>query len=100
MMAKKAFDKIMAGLAEAVEIAEGRADPATYRLHAPKSVDVRAVRRRRGLTQVEFAARYGFSLGRLRDWEQGRTQPEPAHRILLTVIDREPDALARALRDA
>ena len=94
------FDRVMAGLTEAVEIAEGRADPATWRLHAPDTVNVRAIRKRQGLTQAAFASRYGFTLGRLRDWEQGRTLPEPSQRILLTVIDREPDAVRRALNVA
>ncbi|WP_304169842.1 DNA-binding transcriptional regulator [Phenylobacterium aquaticum] len=94
------FDRIMAGLNEAVEIVEGRADPSTYRIHAPPTVDVRAIRRRRGLTQAAFAGRYGFALGRVRDWEQGRTTPEPAIRILLTVLDKEPEAVSRALAAA
>jgi putative transcriptional regulator len=93
----KDFEGIMEGLGDALAIAEGRADPATYRIHAPASVDVRAIRRRNGLTQAAFAARYGFALGRVRDWEQGRTQPEPAIRILLTVLDKEPEAVSRAL---
>ncbi len=99
-MAKRAFDKIMAGLAEAVEIAEARADPGAYRLHIPPSIDVKALRKRLGLTQEAFALRYGFTLGRLRDWEQKRSQPEPAHRILLTILEREPEAVQRALAAA
>lgn len=94
------FDRVLAGLNEAVEIAEGRADPASWRLHVPGAVNVREIRKRQGLTQEAFALRYGFSLGRLRDWEQGRTLPEPSQRILLTVIDREPEAVRRALRVA
>lgn len=96
-MARKAFDKIMAGLADAVEIQAGRADPATYRIHAPASIDVRRIRKARGLSQQQFAACYGFTLGRVRDWEQGRSQPEPPIRILLTLIDKEPEAVARAV---
>lgn len=94
------FDGIMEGLNDALAIAEGRADPGAYRIHAPASVDVRGIRRRNGLTQAAFAARYGFALGRVRDWEQGRTQPEAAIRILLTVLDREPEAVTRALEGA
>lgn len=96
-MSTDAFDGIMEGLGDALAIAEGRADPTTYRIHAPATIDVRAIRRRHGLTQVAFAERYGFALGRVRDWEQGRTQPESSLRILLTVLDREPEAVSRAL---
>jgi len=96
-MAKKNFERIMEGLNDAAAIAEGRADPTTFRLHPPGAVDVRGIRRSQGLTQAEFAARYGFTLGRLRDWEQGRTEPDPTSRILLKVIEKEPGAITRAL---
>lgn len=99
-MANKDFERIVAGLNEAIEIAEGRADPTTYRIHVPESVDVKSIRQRMGLTQAAFAARFGFSVGTLRDWEQGRKQPEPTSRVLLTVIEREPEAVQRALEVA
>ena len=99
-MSKSDFEGILAGLDDALTIAQGRADPTTYRIHAPISVDVRGIRKRQGLTQAAFADRYGLALGRVRDWEQGRTQPEPAIRILLTVLDKEPEAVTRALAAA
>lgn len=99
-MSKSAFNKIMAGLSEAVEIAEGRADPSTYRVHIPAEIDVKALRARLGLTQDAFAARYGFSVGTVRDWEQGRTVPEPSSRAYLKAIGKVPEEIARALVDA
>jgi putative transcriptional regulator len=63
-------------------------------------VDVKALRRRLGLTQGEFAGIYGFTLGRLRDWEQGRTAPAASDRALLTVLDKDPEAVQRALGSA
>ncbi len=94
------FDGIMAGLKDAIEIAEGRADPATYRVHVPDDIDVRAVRKGMGLTQPEFAMQFGFSVGAVRDWEQHRTMPEPSTRVLLRIIEREPQAVKRALEAA
>lgn len=96
-MTKKAFDKIAAGLDSAIAVTEGRADPGSYRVTIPEGVDVSGIRKRLGLTQAEFAERYGFSVGRVRDWEQGRTCPEPSQRILLTVLEKEPEAVTRAL---
>ena len=52
---------------EARAIDRGEADPATYRLHVPPEVDVKKIRRKQRLTQVEFAARYGLNVARLRD---------------------------------
>ncbi len=96
-MTQKAFDKIAAGLLEAVEISAGRADPSTYRVHVPKDVDVKAIRTKLGLSQAAFAQRFGFSKGAVTDWEQKRRTPESAARTLLTIIDKEPEAVERAL---
>jgi putative transcriptional regulator len=96
-VSKKAFDKIAAGLRDAIAIAKGEADPSSYRIHVPSEVNVKSLRRRLGLSQDEFARRYGFTPARIRDWEQGRSQPDGAVRAYLTVIAREPDAVARAL---
>jgi putative transcriptional regulator len=99
-VSKKAFEQIAAGLADAIAIARGEADPATYRVHAPADIDVLLIRRRLGLTREAFAARFGLQLGTVRDWEQRKRRPEGAARVLLTVIEREPDAVTRALADA
>jgi putative transcriptional regulator len=64
----------------------------------PPSVDIPAIRKRQGLSQNKFAERYGIPAGTLRDWEQGRVEVTTAARALLTIIDREPEAVVRALR--
>jgi putative transcriptional regulator len=100
MMTKGAFDKIKAGLENAVSIARDEADPATYRVHVPASVNVKATRRALGLSQEAFALRFGFTVASVREWEQGRRQPERAARVLLKVIEKEPEAVRRALTAA
>jgi putative transcriptional regulator len=96
-MSKHAFDKIKAGLEGAIAIARGKADPTTYRVHVPDQIDVRAIRRKLGMSQRQFAASFGFELDTVQNWEQGRRRPEGAARAFLKVIDREPDAVRRAL---
>ena len=59
--------------------------------------DIAATRRRLGLSQTEFAAWFGISPGTLRNWEQGRRVPEGPARVLLRVIERDPEAVRRAL---
>lgn len=59
--------------------------------------DIAATRRRLGLSQAEFAAWFGISPGTLRNWEQGRRVPEGPARVLLRVIERDPEAVRRAL---
>jgi putative transcriptional regulator len=63
----------------------------------PTADDVRAIRRRLGLSQVQFAARYGFSVETIRNYEQGHRRPAGPARVLLKVIAAEPDAVTRAL---
>ena len=59
--------------------------------------DIAATQRRLSLSQTEFAAWFGISPGTLRNWEQGRRVPEGPARVLLRVIEREPEAVRRAL---
>jgi len=99
-MSKKAFDKIAAGLNDAIKIAKGKAGSATYRVHVPGNVDVRAIRKRTGLSQSEFAARFGIPPGTLRDWEQHRKTPDGAARAFLLVIKEDPEFVSRALARA
>lgn len=56
------------------------------------------IRRALGLTQEEFSARYRIPIGTLRDWEQGRTEPDQPARAYLTAIARDPEGLRQALR--
>jgi DNA-binding transcriptional regulator YiaG len=58
---------------------------------------VKTVRRSLGLTQEEFSARYGIPLGTLRDWEQGRTEPDQPARAYIKVIACNPEWVSRAL---
>ena len=88
------FNRIMTGLGEVVEIVEGRAQAA--RIYVPEDMDVKAIRARLGLSQVAFAARFGFTASAVKEWEQHRRRPEAAARVLLRVIEREPEAVERA----
>jgi putative transcriptional regulator len=96
-MTKRAFDKIMEGVDQARAYLEGTADKRRYRIHVPEKVDVKKIRARVGLSQEAFAATYGFALSAVRDWEQGRRRPERSARILLKIVEKEPEAVTRAL---
>ncbi|HEX5226772.1 MAG TPA: helix-turn-helix domain-containing protein [Bryobacteraceae bacterium] len=58
---------------------------------------VKIIRRALRLTQEEFSERYRVPLGTLRDWEQGRSEPDQPTRAYLTVIARNPKGIARML---
>ena len=70
---------------------------APLRVHVPDEIDVRAIRKKLGMSQRQFAASFGFGLDAVQNWEQGRRRPEGAARAFLKVIEREPDAVRRAL---
>ena len=63
----------------------------------PSEINVQALRKRIGLTQVEFAAKFGIGLGTLRHWERGDRKPKGAALVLLRVIEKNDRAVLRAL---
>jgi putative transcriptional regulator len=65
--------------------------------HLKRVPQVKVMRRALHLTQEEFAQRFHIPLGTLRDWEQGKTQPDQAARAYLKVIARNPKAVLEAL---
>jgi putative transcriptional regulator len=94
---KTAFDKIKAGLVDTKAYLDGSANKRDFGIHVPARVNVKKIRTRLGLSQETFAQTYGFALSAVRDWEQGRRQPERSARILLKVVEKEPEAVTRAL---
>lgn len=99
-MTGKPGDSIRRGLEEAIAYAQGKADVNQYGVHIPAAIDVKAIRARLGMTQEEFAGRFGFSIKTLRHWEQKQRVPEGPARAYLLVIDRAPKAVQKALRQA
>jgi putative transcriptional regulator len=97
----KSGAKILRGAREALGYARGEEKP--HRVHkvaVPERIDVAAIRGRLKLSQQQFADRFGFSVANIRNWEQGIRRPEGPARTLLFVIDRDPKAVVRALREA
>ncbi len=74
------------------------ADPDNRPLSAEQFAAAKIIRRALKLTQEEFSARYHIPLGTLRDWEQGRSEPDQPTRAYLRVIAVDPEGTAAALR--
>ncbi len=68
-----------------------------HRIASPPQVDVRAIRETLGLSQVDFAARFGLEVDTIRNWEQGRYAPDRAAVVLLAVIEHHPEAVDASL---
>ena len=87
---------------EAIEKA-ARSDPDAQPLtradlkRMKRTPQAKIIRRALQLTQEEFSRRYHIPLGTLRDWEQGRAEPDKPTRAYLTLIARDPDHMSRIL---
>jgi len=93
----KSGQSILRGARQALAYGSGERDG--FVAYVPEEVNVLAIRTRLGLSQGEFATRFGFKLDALQNWEQGRRRPDAAARAFLRVIDREPEAVLRALAE-
>jgi putative transcriptional regulator len=96
------FDAMSEAERHAAALADPDAQPLTpERLTRMKRTpQVKVIRRALGLSQEEFAGRFQIPLGTLRDWEQGRKDPDAAARAYLVVIGRNPAAVSEALHPA
>jgi putative transcriptional regulator len=85
---------------EAAALSDPDAQPLTEEDFArmKRIPQVKIIRRALRLTQEEFASRYRIPLGTLRDWEQGRSEPDQTARAYLKVIAVDPEMVQRALQ--
>jgi putative transcriptional regulator len=91
----KSGESILRGARQALAYARGAREG--FVAHVPDEVDVTSIRKGLGLSQSEFARRFGFKLDAIQNWEQGRRRPDGAARAFLRVIEKEPAAVRRAL---
>ena len=89
------FNDLMRGLDEIDAYMSGKTEG--FKSHVPPSVDVKRIRSGLRMTQARFSEVFGFSLDAVKNWEIGRRTPESSARVLLTVIERDPVAVLRAL---
>jgi putative transcriptional regulator len=96
-MGTKAFEAISQGLREALAYVQGDTRGARlHRVYVP-DINVERIRRRLGLSQMDFAAAFGVSVATVRNWEQGRRRPHGPAQVLLVVIDKAPQVVLKAI---
>lgn len=88
---------IIQGLEQALAWTRGEKSNAHVTLVNVPDVDISAVRKKMGLSQAEFATRFGLPPATLRNWEQGRARPDAPTRVLLAVIAKHPEAVEDVL---
>jgi len=92
--------RIIEGLEQAVAWTRGEQDRVRVSMVQVPEIDVRKVRRKMGLSQAQFATKFGLPPATLRNWEQGRSRPDAPTRVLLAVIAKHPEAVEEVLRNA
>lgn len=93
---KSAFDKISAGLKDAAAFQAGDTERGRIASLATP-VDVRQVRAITKMSQPKFASAFNLSVTTVRDWEQGRRQPDKASATYLKLIAADPVAVQKLL---
>ena len=94
-MEKNLFDRLVKSMTEMDEIDRGERQP-SREFHVD-AVQVKAIREATGLTQESFAKRIDVAVGTLRNWEQGRRDPEGPARALLRALHNDPKHVLAAL---
>ena len=94
-MNNKLFQELMDSVKQGGAIIRGDAKPS--RVFNFENPDVKAIREKYGLSQTKFAQLLGISASTLRNWEQGRRNPEGPARILLSVAAKHPEAILDSL---
>ncbi len=89
-------DDLIQSMHEALAHARGE-NKAARITHVETPVEIKAIRMKVRLTQDAFATALGVSVSGLRKWEQGHRQPSGAALTLLRIMDREPEAVVRAI---
>jgi len=93
-------ESIIQGLKGAIAWTEGKNDKVRVTIADVQEVDVRRVRLKMGLSQAQFATKFGFPPATLRNWEQGRSHPDAPTRVLLAVIAKHPEAVEDVLAES
>lgn len=95
-MKKELFNELTKSLEEAKQIRTG--ERKASRVFDYKSVDVKKIRSKLHVSQNQFALMIGVSTSTLQNWEQGRRKPDGPAKALLTVVDKNPEAVLTALQ--
>lgn len=96
------FDALTPAQRKSAAASNAEAQPVTEQNQSrlKRTPQVKVIRRALGLSQEEFSTRFRIPLGTLRDWEQGRKEPDAAAKAYLVVIARDPVAVSAALKPA
>ena len=100
MTKRNVGNEIIQGMEDAVKHMRGKKTRAVvHRVEIPDNIDVKKIRKKLHLSRQEFANRFGFSARTLQHWEQGNRRPQGAARVLLLLLQREPETIENILNE-
>jgi putative transcriptional regulator len=100
MSKRNIANEIITGMEEAISYMRGKKTKAVvHKVEIPDDIDVRLIRTHLKLSRQVFADRFGFSARTLQHWEQGSRHPHGAARILLLLLQRDPETVEDILND-
>lgn len=94
-MSADGFDGLIAGMKDVLSYYKG--ERKGFAVHSAQ--DIKAIRSKTRMSQPKFAEAFHLEVSTLRDWEQGRRQPERSARILLELIDKDSHTIQRMLSE-
>ena len=95
-MKKELFAELVESIEEAGKIRKGVLKPSRVFRYRP--VDIKRIRNRLHVSQSQFSLMIGVSKSTLQNWEQGRREPDGPAKALLRVVDKQPQAVLKALQ--
>jgi putative transcriptional regulator len=93
-------EALIQGMEEAVAWKRGEMALETVRISPMPPDRVRAIRKKFSLSTKAFEQRFGIPAATLNNWEQGRREPDVTARLLLRIIEREPEIVERVVRES
>ncbi len=97
-MKDELFSELVLSLREGGAILRGETPAARTFTFEP--LDIKVIREKLRLTQVQFAALLGISVSTLRNWEQGRREPEGPAKVLLRIAEKHPEVVLDVVRSS
>jgi putative transcriptional regulator len=94
-MKKVLFHGLLKSIREARDIADGKNKPSRRFTVTP--VNIKTLRKKLNYSQAQFADIIGIPIATLRNWEQGRTNPEGPARVLMTALKNNPSSVIKAI---
>ncbi len=94
-MKKSLFNDLIKSIKEARDISDGKKKPSRHFTVTP--IDIKTLRKELKFSQTQFADIIGIPVATLRNWEQGRTNPEGPARVLITALKNNPQGVIKAI---